>query len=351
MDFKKVALLVGALVIAVVTAVMAKNMFSGAGADKANAAPVVPLGPKVLVARKALPVGTIIDAESLAYQAWPKELVQNAYFTEGAPDSDMTKLLGTVVRNPLTAGQPLTRGSVVGPNDRGFLAAALGPGMRAVTVPVSATTSVAGFIFPGDRVDMVLTQDVAGGGEGPALKVSETIVRNLRVLATDQRIDSKNEEGKTEVKRFSTVTFEATPRIAEKIAVAQSMGQLSLSLRSIADNSAELERAVAAGEVKVPAGTNPAEERRMLLEVANRPVDNNTTYVTGGDVSRFQRRSVPARAAGGGAGSGDPMTNFANALAGRTPTAAPAAGPAPVTGPVVRVARGNNVTVVPVGAR
>lgn len=351
MDVKKVALLIGALVIAVVTAVMAKNMFTGAGAEQANAAPVVPLGPKVLVARKALPVGTIIDAESLTFQAWPKELVQNAYYTEGAPDADISKLIGTVVRNQITAGQPLTKGSLVGPNDRGFLAAALGPGMRAVTVPVSATTGVGGFIFPGDRVDMVLTQEVIGGGEGPALKVSETIVRNLRVLATDQRIDSKNEEGKTEVKTFTTVTLEATPRIAEKIAVAQAMGTLSLALRSIADNTAELERAVASGEVKVPAGANPTEERKMLLAVANRPADNNTTYVTGGDVSRFQRRSVPARTSGGDMG-GDPMTKFATAMgraiSGKDP-AAPEGGQA--TGPGVRVARGNTVTVVPVGAR
>jgi pilus assembly protein CpaB len=337
MDVKKIALLVGALVIAVVTAVMAKNMFTGAGADQANAAPVVPAGPKVLVARKALPVGTIVDAESLAFQAWPKELIQNAYYTEGAPEADVTKLIGTVVRNPITAGQPLTKGTLVGPNDRGFLAAALGPGMRAVTVPVSATTGVAGFIFPGDRVDMVLTQDVTGGGDGPSLKVSETIVRNLRVLATDQRIDSKNEEGKTVVKTFATVTVEATPRLAEKIAVAQTVGTLSLVLRSIADNAAELERAVASGDVKVPEGTNPAEERKMLLTIANRPADNNTTYVTGGDVSRFQRRSVPGRA--DAQPSGDPKSANAQSGAGV------------VTGPVVRVARGNNVTVVPVGAR
>ena len=108
MDVKKVALLIGALVIAVVTAVMAKNMFTGAGAEAAAAAPAVPLGPKVLVARKALPVGTIIDAESLAYQAWPKELVQNAYYTEGAPESDPAKMIGTVVRNAITAGEPIT---------------------------------------------------------------------------------------------------------------------------------------------------------------------------------------------------------------------------------------------------
>src|SRR5436190_104800 len=337
MDVKKVALLIGALVIAVITAVMAKNMFTGAGAEAANAAPVVPMGPKVLVARKALPVGTIIDAEALTYQAWPKELVQNAYYTEGAPDSDISKLVGTVVRNPVTAGQPLTKGALVGPNDRGFLAAALGPGMRAVTVPVSNTTGVAGFIFPGDRVDMVLTQDVTGGGDGPPLKVSETIVRNLRVLATDQRIDSKDEEGKTVVKTFATVTVEATPRIAEKIAVAQSVGQLGLTLRSIADNTAELERAVAAGEVKVPAGTNPAEERQMLLAVANRPADNNTTYVTGGDVSRFQRTSVPRASTSSAPANGN--------------TSAPNSGAAMPVGPVVRIARGNNVTVVPVGAR
>ena len=352
MDVKKVALLIGALVIAVVTAIMAKNMFTGAGAEQANAAPVVPAGPKILVARKALPVGTIIDAESLAFQAWPKELVQNAYYAEGGPDADISKLLGTVVRNPITAGQPLTKGALVGPNDRGFLAAALGPGMRAVTVPVSTTSGVAGFIFPGDRVDMVLTQDVTGGGEGPPLKVSETIIRNLRVLATDQRIDSKNEEGKTEVKTFATVTLEATPRIAEKIAVSQAMGTLSLSLRSIADNTAELERAVAAGDVKVPAGTNPADERRMLLAIANRPADSNTTYVTGGDVSRFQRSSVPAKAGGSAEQSGDAMTKFATAM-GRAITGKDPAAPdgSAATGPGVRVARGNTVTVVPVGAR
>ena len=337
MNVKKIMLLVGALVIAAVTAIMAKNMFAGAGAEQAQAAAAtqaVPTGPKVLVARKALPVGTIVDAESLTYQPWPSEMMQAAYYTEGQPDSDMSKLLGTVVRYPITAGQPLTRGALVGPQDRGFLAAALGPGMRAVTVPVNASTGVAGFVFPGDRVDIVLTQEVTGG-EGPPLKVSETVVRNVRVLATDQRVDSKGEDGKTEVKTFSNVTLEATPRIAEKIAVAQSVGQLSLSLRSIADNTSELERAIASGEVRVPEGTNPAQERQMLLAVANRPMDTNTTYSTGGDVSRFQRRSVPARAPAANGEGGNANSGSAGASAG----------------PVVRVARGNTITVVPVGAR
>ena len=157
------------------------------------------------------------------------------------------------------------------------------------------------------------------------------------MLATDQRINSKNEEGQTVVKTFSNVTFEVTPKLAEKMAVAQSLGSLSLSLRSIADNSSELERAIASGEVKVPEGMNPAQERQMLLAVANRPIDSGTTYSTGGDVSRFQRRSVPARATSQGAQTGDGLGKMASAVA--------------PTGPVVRVARGNNVTVVPVGAR
>src|SRR3954451_21059762 len=296
MDVKKLALLVGALVIAVVTAFMAKNMFAGAGAQQAAAAPAaVPVGPKVLVAKKALPVGTIVDAESLSYQPWPKELMQSAYYVEGSPDSNPAQLLGTVVRYPITAGQPVTRGSLVGPQDRGFLAAALTAGMRAVTVPVNVSSGVAGFVFPGDHVDIVLTQQVQGGGDGLPLKVSETIMRNVRVLATDQRISDKDADGKTQVRTFSNVTIEVTPRIAEKIAVAQSLGSLSLSLRSIADNSSDIERAVASGDVKIPQGANPAQEKQMLLAVSNRPIDTNTTFSTGGDVSRFQRRTVPAK--------------------------------------------------------
>ena len=335
MDVKKLALLIGALVIAVVTAVMAKNMFAGAGTQQAAAAQAVPVGPKIIVAKKALPAGTIIDADSLSLQPWPKELMQGAYYVEGQPDGDPRKLLGTVVRYPVTAGQPVTRGSLVGPGDRGFLAAALGPGMRAITVPVNVSSGVAGFVFPGDHVDLVLTQQVQGGGEGPPLKVAETIIRNLRVLATDQRISGKDDEGKTVVKTFSNVTFEVTPRIAEKIAVAQSLGSLSMSLRSIADNTSDLEREVASGEVKIPVGTSPDQEKQMLLAMSNRPIDTDTTYSTGGDVSRFQRRTVPSKAnSAPAAGS-----------AGGAPAAA-----MPV-GPVVRIARGNSITVVPVGAR
>ena len=291
MDRKKLILLVGALIVAIGTALIARSMFAGAGAPSAEAAPVEPQGPKVLVAQRALPVGTIITADAVGYQLWPEELVQDAYYLDGA--ADISKLLGTVVRNPITAGEPITQGSLVAPGDRGFLAAALGPGMRAVTVPVDAKTGVGGFVFPGDHVDLVLTQTVSGS-DGTQLRASETILRNLRVLATDQStVKETSEDGKTVVKAFRTVTLEVTPTIAEKVAVSQTIGTLSLSLRSIADGQSELERAIAAGDVTIPDDATPQEEAKILREAMSRPDDSRGSYVTGGDVSRFQRASMP----------------------------------------------------------
>ena len=295
MDRKKLVLLVAALIVAVGTALIARSMFAGASAPQAEAAQVEARGPKVLVAQRALPVGTIITADAIGYQLWPEELVQDAYFLDG--EADMNKLLGTVVRHPITAGEPVTQGSLVAPGDRGFLAAALAPGMRAITVPVTAQSGVAGFVFPGDRVDMVLTQEV-GGNDGASLNASETILRNLRVLATDQStVSEQAEDGSTVVKEFRTVTLEVTPVIAEKIAVAQTIGTLSLSLRSLADNQTELERAIAAGDIAIPDDATPEEEERILRQAMARPDDGKSTYVTGGDVSRFQRRTVPPQGA------------------------------------------------------
>ena len=266
MDRKKVILLVCALVIAALAAFMANSIRTGASAPQAKAvAAPVPTGPKVLVATRALPVGTLITAEALRYQPWPEELIEEAYFTEGGEGlPDIEKLVGTVVRNAITAGQPVTQGSLVSPGDRGFLAAALGPGMRAISIPMRSTTGVSGFVFPGDRVDLFLTQNVAVE-EGQPLKVAETIVRNVRVLATDNPSSPRvDENGKTIVSNFKLVTIEVTPRIAEKITVAQSIGTLSLSLRALADNAAELEQALASGSVNIPKGASPEEEQRIL---------------------------------------------------------------------------------------
>lgn len=338
MDGRKIILLVGALIMAGLTAFMARNLMVGTSAPVADAAPnaggPAPIsGVEVLVATKALPVGTILGPESTKFVPWPAELVEGAYYRKA--DTDLKSLQGTVVRFAVPAGQPITQGGLVKPGDRGFLAAALGPGMRAVTVPVSAQSAVAGFVFPGDRVDLLLTQTVPGGGDGPPLKASETVLRNLRVLATDQKTDKQTDEsGKTVVSTYSTVTIEATPRIAEKIAVAQTLGSLSLSLRSLADNSGDLEEAIAAGEVSVPDGNDPKAEKAMLARVAARPAEGRSTFSTGADVSRFQRSTVPGKPA---------------ERSDSGPGGASQGGMLKIEGPVVKVSRGNNVTVVPVG--
>lgn len=343
MDKRKLMLLLGALVVAIGTALAARSMLGSGTTPQATAAQAAQ-GPKVMVAQRALPAGTIITADSLSFQAWPQEMVKDAYFIEG--EADMTKLLGTVVRFPVTAGQPVTQGALVRPGDRGFLAAALGAGMRAVTITVSARTGVAGFVFPGDHVDLMLTQTVnpTDGDGGTPLNTAETVLRNLRVLATDQSTDQEVVEGKTVVKTFSTVTLEVTPRIAEKIAVADKIGTLTLSLRSLADNQAELDRAVASGQVKVPAGATKDEEDRVLSAAMSRPLDSGSTFVTGGDVSRFQRKGMPRAAA-----SADAAKQFANAMGSMVKAVSGAAGLPVQTGPVVRVTRGKTTTLEQAG--
>lgn len=331
MDRKKLVLLVSALIVAIGTAFVARSLFAGGAAPAvAAAAAPVPQGPKVLVAQRALPPGTIISPDALSFQPWPGEMVKDAYFIEG--EADMQKLVGTVVRFAITAGEPVTQGALVSPQDRGFLAAALTPGMRAITVPVSSQSGVAGFIFPGDRVDMMLSQGI-GGTEGTGLQVAETILRNLRVLATDQATTQEIVDGKAVPKVSGTVTLEVTPRIAEKVTVAQSLGSISFSLRPLADSHTDLERALASGEIKLPDNATPEQEEKLLKAAVSQPSDGKTSYVTGGDVSRFQRSTVPPQTPSGAA------------------PGAPGAQPAvPVyRGPVIKVRRGSAVTDEPVG--
>jgi pilus assembly protein CpaB len=327
MDSRKVLLLVGALVVAAITAFMARSLVAGSSAPQANAQlvapPPAPTGPEVLVATKALPVGTILDLTAFKYQPWPNQMVDGAYYVKKG-DFDPKSLQGTVVRTAITAGQPLTQGALVKPGDRGFLAAALTPGMRAITIPINGGNGVAGFVFPGDHVDLVLSQKVAGGGDGPPLNVSETIVRNLRVLATDQRTTNDlDEAGKPVVKTFAMVTVEVSPSLAEKISVARDVdgGNLSLVLRPLAENASQLDEAIASGSVAVPDGKDPKAEKAMIDRAETQPSSGRTSFATGADVSRFLRRSVPGKP-------------------GNLPN-----------GDAVHVARGNTVTDVSVGIK
>ncbi len=323
MDFRKSLLIVGALLLATILAFAGKMMISSPepAADRARSAPKpAPAAPRILVATRALPVGTILTPDSYRLQPWPAEMAENIYFLE-RNKAELASINGRVVRTAISAGQPLTQGALVKPGDRGFHAAALAPGMRAVTVPVSALSGVAGFVFPGDRVDLMLTQTIDNNGS--AMQASETILRNLKVLATDQRTNSLDDKGKQTVQVSSSVTFEVTPKMAEKISVALTMGQLSLALRAITDGSA-LDQAIAAGKVKLPAGADLQTERKLVSEFASRPDDGGQTYSTGADVSVFRRRY-------GGRGQTRAGSNDVP-VAGAT-------APLPKSGPQVRVWR------------
>ena len=168
------------------------------------------------------------------------------------------------------------------------------------------------------------------------------------MLATDQSTETATENGKTVVRSARTITLEVTPRIGEKIAVADTIGTLNLSLRSIADNQTELEKAIASGTVKVPEGASKQEEERILNKALVAPQEGATTFVTGGDVSRFQRRTValqqPDRSF-----AAPPMTSASAAVGGASPSGiSPRAGEYRSV-PVVRVTRGKTTTEQPVG--
>jgi pilus assembly protein CpaB len=171
------------------------------------------------------------------------------------------------------------------------------------------------------------------------------------VLATDQLTEQEQIEGKTRVKTFSTVTVEATPKIAEKIAVAQTIGTISLSLRSLADNSNELDQAIALGQIKIPAwhqqGRRGAHHQAGDVE-AHRG-RRQQLHATGGDVSRFQPKKIVQNDM---AAAVRAMTSAAPAPA--VPTGGSMTrcrqGTVSNRGPVVRVTRGHDTQEVKVGS-
>jgi pilus assembly protein CpaB len=189
----------------------------------------------VLVAHAAIDRGQILKPADLAWQPWPDEGKTAEYIVEG--DKPLAAFAGWVARESFVPGEPIIKARIVDPIDhRGFLAAVLHPGMRAVTVPVSMTSGIAGFVFPGDRVDVLVTHALpAGDAGGPQLehKVAETILHDVRVIAIDQHLDVKPGEPKPP----QTVTLEVTSKQSEIVALASNLGQLSLSLRSLEPSS------------------------------------------------------------------------------------------------------------------
>jgi pilus assembly protein CpaB len=214
----------------------------------------------VLVAKGNLAAGQFVRPENLRWQPWPTDGIAPTYVVQG--QRQLEDFIGAVVRSSMGDGEPVTENRLVRPRDRGFLAAVLTPGYRAVTVNVTPSSGISGFVFPGDHVDLILTMtlnshDVSkktsecsskyGSGSSSysctesstpqdrTNHVAETVLKDVRVLALDQRADDQNKD----IVVAKTATLEVTPKQAEVIAVTGDLGRMTLSLRSLARDETE----------------------------------------------------------------------------------------------------------------
>lgn len=245
MDTKRLILIAGLGVAAFVVFTQAKKL----GAP-APAAPVKALAPviqkveyvKVLVAAQNLPLGSRLNEAAMEWKQWPAEAVSPAFISNDLRPGADAELLNAIVRSPIVQGEPINEGKLVKAGDSGVMAALLRPGMRAVTTRISVDTAAGGFIQPGDRVDIILTQTVQrnrdGNNQGGNQRayISDTIFQNVHVLAIDQTFSTSAESGATKI--GSTATFEMSQGDSELLQEAVAKGDLSLTLRGIRNSRA-----------------------------------------------------------------------------------------------------------------
>jgi len=186
---------------------------------------------KILVASHDLRPGTLLKPDDISVQAIPQEKVP-----EGAsPDTQVARhaMVGAMVRRPMSGGEVLLPRDILRPVERGFLAAVLGPGMRAVTVGVDAITGTAGLIWPGDHVDVMLTESIEDATRPLGKRIAaETVLTDVRVIAIDQQLAQGATPGSAENKPATTVTIEVNATEAERVQVASRLGRLNLVVRS-----------------------------------------------------------------------------------------------------------------------
>lgn len=239
MNAMRIGILALALVAAGLAAFLARSLVGGEQQAQV-AAPQVAAEPmaEVLVAATDISIGQRVGKSDITWQRWPEAAVVTSYVTRDVQPNALDVFAGAIARGPLLAGEPVTSGKLVSFENAGFMSALLSPGMRAVAMKISPETSAGGFILPNDRVDVIVTTRVRGGGavEGGSEGGfrSETILTNVRVLAIDQTF--KELEGK-QVVVGKTATLEVLPEQAEDFALAEAQGTVSLSLRALADMS------------------------------------------------------------------------------------------------------------------
>jgi pilus assembly protein CpaB len=199
---------------------------------------------EILVAATALSPGTLLRAKDVVWQRSPGK-AEPSYILRpanaiGNPNLELDQqarleVYGAALRIGIKAGEPISRRAIVKPGDRDFLQIVLSPGARAIAIPVATGGASTGLLYPGDHVDVILTQTFKNDPPLTRRSVGETMVENLRVLAIDAS-DTKPTAPSNTFGR--TVTLEVTPEQAERINVAVELGKLSLTLRSIVPTDA-----------------------------------------------------------------------------------------------------------------
>lgn len=189
---------------------------------------------EVLVAKSDLARGQVIQSQDIGWQTWPKDAANSGFVKKSDQPDAVDKFTGAIVRVAMLSGDPIRGPYVVMAKGSGFMAAILPKGMRAVALDISAVSSAGGFILPDDRVDVLLTRQDRAGPSGNPTTTTDTILRNVRVLAVDQSIDQK---GDPKVALGKTATLELTEAQAETLEEAHQQGTVSLTLRSILDSA------------------------------------------------------------------------------------------------------------------
>lgn len=234
MNAARMGVLALAVVAAGLAALLARGLVSSKEPVKAEVA-VAPVT-EVLVSARDIEVGARLDSTSLRWQVWPDNAVSAGFITKAAAPTALTDYDGSVVRTAMLAGEPVMGNKIVNLKNAGFMSALVQPGMRALAINVTPQSSAGGFILPNDRVDVLLTRRSQDEGSGTQTVQGETILRNVHVLAVDQ---SFNNKGGDEALVGKTVTLEVTPSQAELLTLSAVEGDISLSLRSIAETGGE----------------------------------------------------------------------------------------------------------------
>ena len=185
---------------------------------------------KVLVASRNIRLGDSVSSKDLKWQDWPKQAAGSGYITKSRQPKAESSFSGAIARAPFLEGEPIKEQKLIKVSEGGVMAAILPSGMRAISTPIREETSAGGFILPNVRVDVIVSRRVQTARKEE--HVSETVLRNVRILAIGQNIEIK--DGK-KIANGKTATLELSPRQTETLTLAQSMGDISLALRSLSD--------------------------------------------------------------------------------------------------------------------